>query len=271
MAWWGSAERVGSLRSRRCGRLAVVGRQDGPRSLDPVIAASGFNFTLQRSGLYLLVALIRPIGTAIPGTLVPWAKSDESAPLDFSSGHTVTGKCTDDRMSPCDRWVQLSGGLMHGVQQDSVYAALPGGSGLGAGKIDILAQVQLWRDKYVDQTWLALTDDDAATFQISINDAHCFAIQGQLGEVTTIMGKALPSLSTEAIDLERNMLRLIRCLEHLARYKMTKGVIGGTGQGAPDQGAPDQEKTAGAVKVPVGGAIRGNSYEYANRTVKLEL
>jgi hypothetical protein len=40
-----------------------------------------------------------------------------------------------------------------------------------------------------------LTDDNTATFDISIDDAHCFAIIGELGEVTTIMGTALPSLT----------------------------------------------------------------------------
>jgi hypothetical protein len=84
---------------------------------------------------------------------------------------------------------------------------------------------RLWRDVYGSKAWLALTDEETPTFELSIDDARCFAIRGQLGEITTIMGTALPSLSIAEKDLRLAMIRLIRILEHLARYEMFKELV----------------------------------------------
>jgi hypothetical protein len=70
-----------------------------------------------------------------------------------------------------------------------------------------------------------LTDEETPTFELSINGARCFAIRGQLGEITTIIGTALPSLSIAEKDLGLTIIRLIRILEHLARYKMFKELV----------------------------------------------
>ncbi|KAF9781451.1 hypothetical protein IL306_013447 [Fusarium sp. DS 682] len=84
---------------------------------------------------------------------------------------------------------------------------------------------KLWHDKYVDRTWLGLADSSDATFQVSVNDAGHFVIHGQLGAVSTILGTAFPSLSAQEDELPSSMPKLIRVLEHLARYKMTKDLV----------------------------------------------
>ncbi|KAL8296017.1 hypothetical protein RB600_001484 [Gaeumannomyces tritici] len=84
---------------------------------------------------------------------------------------------------------------------------------------------QLWDANLADRTWLALADDDTATFRVSIDNSHLFAINGQLGAVTTIMGPDLDPILAEGDDLDRGMLRLVRRLEHLARYKWTRELV----------------------------------------------
>lgn len=82
---------------------------------------------------------------------------------------------------------------------------------------------RLWQETYGGNAWLTLNDDDAATFEISIDRIGCLAIGGQLDNVTALMGSALPSLPTAGDDdLERSMARVVRILEHLAQYKMFK-------------------------------------------------
>ncbi|KAL8366253.1 hypothetical protein RB595_004835 [Gaeumannomyces hyphopodioides] len=118
------------------------------------------------------------------------------------------------------RWADVMAGCV------AVLKSLPVGSrstvwfDMDAEKREIFTQ--LWDEKLADRTWLALADDDAATFRISIDNSDLFAINGQLGAVTTIMGPALDPISAEGDDFYRGMLRLVRRLEHLARYKWTR-------------------------------------------------
>jgi hypothetical protein len=68
-----------------------------------------------------------------------------------------------------------------------------------------------------------MDDNTATTFVLSSDDARCFAITGELVEVTAIMRTALPSLSIPENYLWCTMIGLTRILEHLARSKPREG------------------------------------------------
>lgn len=83
-----------------------------------------------------------------------------------------------------------------------------------------------WQDLYCNGPRLTLNNDKPPMFEVSVDTSSgCFLITGQLGDVTTTMGKALPPLSIAEKDLELSMKRLIIILEHLARYAKFKGLV----------------------------------------------
>ncbi|KAL8366674.1 hypothetical protein RB595_010507 [Gaeumannomyces hyphopodioides] len=120
-------------------------------------------------------------------------------------------------------WADIMAGCV------AILKSLPVGShstvwfDMDAEKRDIFTK--RWDAKIADQTWLALADDDTATFRVSIDNSRHFAIDGQLGAVTTIMGSALDPILAEGNDLDQGVLKLVRRLEHLARYKWTKELV----------------------------------------------
>ncbi|KAF3928094.1 hypothetical protein AA313_de0203077 [Arthrobotrys entomopaga] len=83
---------------------------------------------------------------------------------------------------------------------------------------------KLWHEKYSSNAWLVLKNEDiATTFEISTEGAN-LTIKSKLGDITSVMGEALPPLSLTGRDLSLSIARLVRILEHLAQYEMFKNV-----------------------------------------------
>lgn len=197
--------------------------------------------------------------------------------------------------APVDRFVHLSGGKVHGVEDRSEYAILPWGFELSKqiNEDDILGQVQVkevmpamslalftsqyavrweeivdgcpavlqtlpiakkstvhlvtpdknlranfkinWDQLNGDRTWLSLDGEENSrpSFIISIDDSGDFKICDRSDNLTAAMENALRPLPVANAD---SMRALIRRLEHLARFRMTRelanpGVRLGTSSG----------------------------------------
>ncbi|KAI8649691.1 hypothetical protein NCS55_01431400 [Fusarium keratoplasticum] len=131
--------------------------------------------------------------------------------------------------------------------------------------VRFLAQDENARDKFKenwhrhngDQTWLSLdgNDDDSPFFTIAIDDNGNFEIRDRSGNFTPAIASAVQPLPAAATD---SMPALIRRLEHLARFKMTRELANpGVRPGMPSalisikvENAPEGMKNRSGKRVP---------------------
>jgi hypothetical protein len=218
-----------------------------------------------------------------------------------------------------DRFLCLSGGKVHGVEDKSEYAILPWGFDLSKqiDEADILGRVQVkkvmpatslalftspcevrweeivdgcpavlqklpiakkstvhfvtpdenlrdnfqkdWDQLNGNRTWLELDEKDSSSpfFTVSIDDSGDFKIRDRSGNLTAAIENALKPLPAANAD---SMEALIRRLEHLARFRMTRELAN------PDvrPGTPSGLITIKVDTVSVGQSVSGQWFPPAD-------